>query len=624
MSSTEEQAQVIANPNQNKLLCALPGSGKTHTMVELASNILKQPDARILMVTFTNSAAKEMQERIIKKLGKKLAKRVRATTFAKIMLEQHKPLANGRRLIISGEYSNYIHRVCKKVGIKHKSIPTFESYVEEKGRELHFESTNDSLSAGFIELQNMMALYNRVDLQTVAREVVLGLQSGQISPLPFTNYLIDEFQDTDFLQYQWLQLQKREGVYFCVVGDDDQSIYSWRGAVGYQNMVNFQRGFAATGYLLSVCFRCSPLILNKAKVLIEHSSERIHKNMVSGRDIRGKVEVRVFASNMVSPFTKKLNATPEALRDRKLPFGVDESSIEGYRYIVDCIETEYDQWTILCRTNQHLDALEFALAERGIPAARLGGKSIFDSPHAVGFAKLLVGLVFPKAKLQLVDGLGWAGEDETVLQNMFYTIRDGGFSLVPENENWLEVTNKLHSIVSRWRETFRDEATAVNYISKLSSIMMAHFENTELPDKKQRSALVNAIAKMLIAMNGNLPDRVKKLYEMVTQGLREKPTHLHPGKIILCTMTGSKGLEWKKVFIMMINRKIIPSKVQDYPVDSEEWARKDEERRLLYVAMTRAEDELILHWHDGKHSCFIEELGYINEDEPEQHEYDAP
>jgi superfamily I DNA/RNA helicase len=282
--------------------------------------------------------------------------------------------------------------------------------------------------------------------------------------------------------------------------------------------------------------------------------------------------------------------------------------MEGYRYIVDCIESDYQEWAILCRTNKHLDRLEFALAERGIPAARLGGKSIFDSPHAVGFVKLLVGLVFPKAKMQLIDGLGWAGEDEVVLQSLYHSIRDGGFALAQENPNWLTVTENLHDLATRWRERIREVSEAPVLINNVLSILVRHHDKGEISEQYIRQAIVGAICKMMLRMEGDLPTRVKKIYDLVTKGVKEKPSHLHPGKVVLCTMTGSKGLEFPKVFIMMINRQIIPSTQAD---DSTSIAHIDEERRLLYVAITRAEDELILHWHEGKHSRFIEELDLL-------------
>lgn len=97
MSLTHEQAAVIAEPNQSKLVCALPGSGKTHTTISLAENILKIPNSKTLMVTFTNAAASEMQSRIESRLGPAASNRVIAKTFAKVMLEQHKPIAAGRR-----------------------------------------------------------------------------------------------------------------------------------------------------------------------------------------------------------------------------------------------------------------------------------------------------------------------------------------------------------------------------------------------------------------------------------------------------------------------------------------------------------------------------------------------
>lgn len=605
MSSTEEQQLVVQNPKENKLCCALPGSGKTYTTINLAEEILKDPKASVLMVTFTDAAAKEMKTRATKRLGVVKAKRIKAVTFAKVMLEQHRPIACGRKLIIGGEFSNYIQRVCKKYQVSYENISMVEQQLDEIGRIVDWQPSSDLKSKLFIELQNMMATYHRVDLHTVAREVIVGMRDKTIKPLPYTNFLIDEFQDTDLLQYEWAFAHRDPARFFCVVGDDDQSIYSWRGAKGYQNMVNFQNAFQASGYILSRCFRCAPRILGLAQRLIENSSERIYKDMSSGRDIEGKVGLRIKPSLYVSPFTAKLEAMPHELRREMSPSGMNDDELEAYRFVVDCLEDDYEQWTVLSRTNKHLDRLEYALGERGIPAVRLGGKSIFDTPHAVGYAKLLVGLVFPKAKTQLVDGLGWAGEDEVILQNMFYSLREGGFAVVEENEKWVSLTKDLHDIVFRWREQVRDESQANTLIGGIFLAYSKHIKQSDETDKQFRLGVVNAISNMLTGMQGDLPSRVKKIYDLVVNNTKKKPAHDHPGKVVLCTMTGSKGLEWKKVFVMMVNSQCIPSTQAD---ESGSDLHIDEERRLLYVAMTRAEDELILHWHEGKHSRFIDEM----------------
>ncbi|WP_462172463.1 UvrD-helicase domain-containing protein [Pseudoalteromonas xiamenensis] len=98
---TEEQAETISQPDENKLICALPGSGKTHTFISLVDRILDVDlTYRVLMVTFTNASAKEMEERVSNRLGKTKTKRVRAATFASLMLDQFRAIANRRKAVI--------------------------------------------------------------------------------------------------------------------------------------------------------------------------------------------------------------------------------------------------------------------------------------------------------------------------------------------------------------------------------------------------------------------------------------------------------------------------------------------------------------------------------------------
>jgi DNA helicase-2/ATP-dependent DNA helicase PcrA len=108
---TEEQAETIQEPDEHKLICALPGSGKTHTFISLVNVILeKDPKNTVLMMTFTNASAKEMEQRVVERLGKQKAKRVRAATFASLMLRQFKPIAGRRRSVIGPEQYTFVKR----------------------------------------------------------------------------------------------------------------------------------------------------------------------------------------------------------------------------------------------------------------------------------------------------------------------------------------------------------------------------------------------------------------------------------------------------------------------------------------------------------------------------------
>lgn len=606
MSLTPEQAAVTLNIDESKLVCALPGSGKTHTTVSLVENILKDPHSKTLMLTFTNAAAQEMQHRIEKRLGAQANGRVVAKTFAKAMLEQHRPLANGRRLILGGELQSYILRVMKKLGIDYSNLQLCEEKFDEFGRQLSWEATpGHKLDDAYVELQNMLAIYSRVDLNTVAREVVQALHSGKIKPLNFTHFVIDEFQDTDSLQYAWMQAHQKEGRYFTVVGDDDQSIYSWRGAVGYENMISFKRDFKSKAFLLSTCFRCAPRILGRAQKLIEHNEHRIEKDMQSAKTELGKVTSSVFTQGYVSPFTKLLSMRDdsEVISSNRT---AELKNIEEYRFVVDQLQADYGSWTVLARTNLHLDNLERALSERGIPVLRLGGRSIFDTPNVIAIGKLLYGLTHSRHITPLIEGLAWTGECEEVLHGMLYSGQKHGFTAL-SSQKWTAITARLNEMCVTWAHEHQSERNASHVLNAFFTELFAWFEQIQPKDLKSRQGAMTLLQRILLAMPGSVIERAAKLMELTTKNTRKPEMNEREGKIILCTLTGSKGLEWPKVFIMNVNHEVIPA-IKDEPDPEKKIA---EERRLFYVGMTRAEDELVIHYHKDKPSMFIVELGTL-------------
>jgi len=136
MSSTPEQLAVIAEPNENKLVVALPGSGKTRVTVNLANKITEQPAASVLMVTFTNNATNEIQARINQLLAPHQAKRVTIMTFAKVMLRQYAQLGTNKRLIVGGELTNYYYRIAKRHGIDFRELEDYQQACEVLGRSM--------------------------------------------------------------------------------------------------------------------------------------------------------------------------------------------------------------------------------------------------------------------------------------------------------------------------------------------------------------------------------------------------------------------------------------------------------------------------------------------------------
>ena len=599
MSLTPEQASVIQEPNESKLVCALPGSGKTHTTVSLAERILSLPNSKILMVTFTNAATNEMQTRVEKRLGAAAKRRVTTKTFAKIMLEQHRQISAGRKLVLGGELSSYVLRVFKKLGICISNLQLYQQTFDEYGRDMHWQPKPASVVCeAYVELQNMLALYNKVDLNTVAREVVWALNAGKIKPLNFTHFIVDEFQDSDPIQYQWLLAHRQDGRYMTVVGDDDQSIYGWRGAVGYQNMIDFKRDFSAKAYLLSTCFRCSPYILGAAQRLVEHNEHRIQKDMRSAKDAPGIVRL---APSSYSPPVDPTQLNKKPPKDQR---SAEQKQADEYNYVVDLIEPQFNTWTVLARTNLHLDTLERFLTERGIPALRLGGKSIFDSPNTIALAKLLYGVTHPRKLTELIEGLGWAGECEDTLQVMHSTGAKHGFTAASTSN----CTQDMQQLSSRIASNEQSLQRTDGYIASLFTSLRVHTEMSKPQDLKARMGAISLIEKIVGSMKGIIEERARTLYDIASRGSKAQDIQDRNGKVVLCTLTGAKGLEWPKVFIMNINSDCIPS-LQAGDKDEVLEKKIEEERRLLYVGMTRAEDELVLHYNSEKPSMFLTDLG---------------
>lgn len=613
MSSTPEQLAVIANPSENKLVIALPGSGKTHTTVSLAEVITTEVSNTILMLTFTNAAATEMSERVAKRLDPSRARRIQSMTFAKLLLQQFKSISRGRKLLMGGEQENYIRRTAAKLNVGYDSIPIFAEYIEQAGRMLHLENDHSFKYTFYVEYLNLLAVFNRVDLNTVTREVILGLQDGTVKPVNQNFIIIDEFQDTDNLQFDWMLAHNGLGKYFCVVGDDDQSIYSWRGAVGYTNMRKFRQHFDAKTYTLSMCFRCSPYILGAAQRLIENGNNRLPKNMRSSKSDFGEVEVIQVPSNYKSPFTRTLSErdTIEIGYKKKPKKAEKEQKIdyEPFRFIVDQIGTDFSSWAILARMNLHLDHMELVLAERNIPVKRLGGKSIFDSPHAVGVVKLLFGVVNPRAADHLADGLGWLGEQLSVVQAIYQAAKGVGFGALSGfgNNKWLKETVEFQSLAHDWFHEEKEDKETVARINTFFTKLENSIEHHQHADFKSQLAVAGVIHKVLLGSTGNLMARTKSILDLVTLGSSKAKDKDRTGKIVLCTLTGSKGLEFSKVFIIKCDNGVLPIVKDGIPPSDDQI---DEERRLLYVGMTRAEDKLVISFNGEKPSQYIAEIGY--------------
>lgn len=650
MSLTQEQASSIERCNENKLLVALPGAGKTHTSISLASKIIGQnPDNSLLMVTFTNAATNELRERLSRSLDPQQMARVRISTFASIMLEQARPLLGRRKLIIGAEQESYAKRAMYSTPVKEKLLravglpvsynkkgrliePDDPDYKEllselpmvfqELCREYPEEEGDGPADFAFKKYKEMLTQYGRIDLDMVTKELVIALSNREVEPYKFTHIIVDEFQDSDNLQYLWLKAHHDAGAYVTVVGDDDQSIYGWRGGLGIKNMARVIKEFQAKQYALQTCFRCAPEILQFAGKLIGANLNRIPKEMRSGANPGGKITVREYAPHELKPLLSddKYKTLMEAqfgaewkeqgfsMKDLKLnPRDYPESHAITAAEIAESPEG----WAILARTNASLDLIEAELGKYGIDILRLGGKSIWENEVVRALLNIMYGMCYGNDPSILVSGLAWLGETEANLRKIHQEMsKHKDFSLVDTVD-----TNYINSVVALQHLTplFRNWSDFNRYDELYDRLVEAVIQS--LDEEWKRKAVINKLTWMMDMLAGMRGDMKQRMAAMLKASQRKKTGQetKNPDGVVLSTMSSSKGLEWEKVWIIDVEEKRSPSKItskafEEYlkgEQDEDFESALEEERRLLYVGMTRAERELVVSFRQGRCSPFI-------------------
>ncbi|MBE1301835.1 MAG: AAA family ATPase [Alteromonadaceae bacterium] len=601
---TEEQAGTIKTPHEHKLICALPGSGKTHTFIRLVAEILKTPKANILMVTFSKASALEMQKRVLSVCGSAAAKRVTTKTFASLMLNQFKPIKGDRRLMMGPEQISFLKRALSEIKQRYTDINKWVEVIEELGRDIDYEYHPDNPEHRVYEAYlARMRRYKRFDLNMAAKELVLGMQTGNVKPLNYTNILCDEFQDTDDIQYQWLRCHGEHGAKLAVVGDDDQSIYGFRGSMGFRAFTAFQQDFTVKGYYLSRCFRCAENILKSAQSLIEENEgSRVKKKMIAHK-AGGEVRCVEIPRGYESEYTRNLmmaDLTAAAKSDKN-----KKESVEHYRFVAERIkQSERTGWAVLARTNKQLDEMESALTALGVATVRIGGKSVFDNEHAVGIMGLLNGVANPKNTSALITGLGWLGEKEEVLQDIFPAAQQYGFSAaIPAIERpWSAATQyfqKMSNSAMGIGESSMDKFFKVFFQAVDSFI---HKRNDD--DKKLQLVISEICHGVMRRAKGGMLQRLRLLDEKARKN--KTPDVSNDGVVVLSTMNGAKGLEWPSVWIVDVETKKVPFIKGDLTLEAIQ-----EERRLVYVAMTRAEEYLMLSYREARGSEFLDEIEHV-------------
>ena len=389
----EPQRQAVSAPPGHQRIIAGAGSGKTRVLVHRIAWFIKiwnVPAQAILAVTFTNKAASSMRTRVESLLGEQLFG-LWLGTFHSIchrILRMHHTacgLDSQFQVIDQDDQLRLIKKIHKSLALDEKLHPAkktqyFINSHKDRGiraDNLTIESEHDTLFKEIYQTyeQNCQAS-NLVDFNELILRVVETLQNNESLRKHLQNQfryiLVDEFQDTNVLQYRLIQILAGETNFVSIVGDDDQSIYSWRGAE-IENIRSFSKQFPdATTIKLEQNYRSTEHILQAANAIIAHNQERIGKDLWTDQGLGNKI--------------KMLCAYNEYEEARYIIENILENKSHGH---------QYNEHAILYRSNAQSRVLEEQCARAGIPYIIYGGLRFFERQEIKDALAYLRGLILP-------------------------------------------------------------------------------------------------------------------------------------------------------------------------------------------------------------------------------------
>ena len=590
-----EQAAAAETLNGPLLIIAGAGSGKTRMITYRIANMLENgiKDENILALTFTNKAAKEMSDRIKSLTGKKL-KGLTATTFHSfglILLKKyihHLGYHNNFSLYDANDNQALIKNCIISLGYQ---IPDYNIYTiaslfsDVKTGRKTFNEEGTAVREIYNEWLLCQKAYNVVDFDDL---ILLPIRIFEKKPYileevqeRYRYILVDEFQDTSLLQYKFVSMIAKKYRNIAVVGDDDQSIYSWRGA-NYENIRMFEKDFPERKeFKLEQNYRSSGTILKAANAVIQHNTERKEKSLWTDSNEGAEISIRDHETG-----EEEASFIAEDIK-RRVRNGEKLSS-----------------FGILVRTNSLITQIENNLMEHSIPHKISGGQSFYDRREIrdiLCYLKVLVNAHDDVSLLRIINtprrGIG-----RTTIEKL-REYADKNYKSLYDSINDLILSDALQertkkslmsfiSLIKKWRNTNNLRSLIENIINDISYRNMLLEEYPDSPKTVEyKMTGIRILSDRINRYLERNPDATLSDYINVTALVNEDDED-DDNKVSLMTMHASKGLEFDIVYIAGMEDDIIPSKRSL----EEDLDNIYEERRLFYVAITRARRELIINY----------------------------
>lgn len=620
-ASQREAVTYIDGPS---LVIAGAGSGKTRVLVSKITYLIEQGwnPWNILALTFTNKAAREMKERIALQVGPGRASQIWAGTFHSIfsrILRREASLIGftpNFTIYDTSDQKSLLKSIIKEMGLDEKKYKPGSVLGEISNAKNRLLTPSDYASdAALCEADRAAGIPRTADVYRVYWERLRQSNAMDFDDLLLYTYfllrdndevrrryadsfrfvLVDEYQDTNFAQHSIVWLLTKESQRICVVGDDAQSIYSFRGA-NIDNILNFRQTYTdAHLYKLQQNYRSTKTIVNASNSLINKNERQITKEVFSDNEEGDRIKV-------FKNLTDKLEGerVSQKILDLHTTFGV-----------------RYSDLAVLYRTNAQSRIFEESLRKLTIPYRIYGGLSFYQRKEvkdAIAYFRLTINPYDDEA-LRRVINYPARGIGETTLRKVRDAAASGGVSmwdvLCDPLRYQLTVNKGTHAKLQDFRDVmkgFMDQLDTADAYTLAQSVIKQSGIGADLASDKSPEGL---------ARQENIDELMSAIYSFVEQRRNDEPetivslvdflsevsllTDADEGadddldKVTLMTVHSAKGLEFDTVFVVGMEENLFPSQMS-----GTSQRELEEERRLFYVALTRAKKRCFLSYASSR------------------------
>lgn len=600
----DEQRKAVEHKEGPLLILAGAGSGKTRVITHRMAHLIRDHDVppyRLLGVTFTNKAAEEMKERTRELVGEQNLQ-PELNTFhsfgVDFLREEISTLERDRNFTIydSADQRNLIKQIMEDLGISKDRLDPREiqnTISRAKDQLLlpeEFARDEDDPDERVLNIyrnyQEKLQDFNAFDFGDLILYPVLLLREHDHvrerwtrGSQAFDYIMIDEFQDTNPAQYEMAELLSKAHGNLAVVGDDDQSIYSWRGA-DVTNILNFERDFEETTTVrLEKNYRSTQPILEAAHNVISENSFRKEKKLWTDRDEGNEPVVHQADSD----------------------YDEAEYVLETIEMLENIKNVSPGDCAIFFRTNAQTRVFEEVFMRENMPFEIVSGVGFYERKEIKDIMAYLSILVNPddNQSLRRVINTPSRGIGAKTLESLSLAAEELGVSLVEaldHIEDHEAISGRAESSLRTFRELYGDLAELdqsrpsdiIEEVVERTDYIEEEFSSEDRESKEQRQGNVDELLRVAENFEAENPEPELAAFIEEATLLQDVDTfEEESNRVSLMTLHAAKGLEFPVVFMVGMEEGLLPHSNSEYDED-----RREEERRLCYVGFTRAQDRL--------------------------------